>query len=139
MALNKIFQSTEAEHRARVVPDGTKSGDPVLINDRPAVALTDRGNGTRTDTTGLPAGVTSITYQSGGASLQSDQASVAFDGTWEFDVTGAATSTAQDVAVYITGAGGLTLTEGSNTLFGYTDYPESYLKVAGRAPVRIGA
>lgn len=139
MAINKIFQSTEADHRARVVPEDTKSGDPLLLGTRPAVALTDRGDATRTDTTGLPAGVTSISYKSGGAGLEDDQASVAFDGTWEFDVTGAATSTAQDVAVYITSAGALTLTEGSNTAFGFTDYPQDYVKVAGRAPVRIGA
>lgn len=139
MALNKIFQSTQSEHRARVVPEGTKSGDPLLIGDRPAVALTDRGDGTREATGALPVNIVSLEYKSGGASLQPDQASVAFDGTWEFEVTGAAVSTAQDVAVYITGAGALTLTQGSNTLYGHTDYPESYLKVAGRAPVRIGA
>lgn len=139
MAKNKIFQSTQAKHRARVVPDGTKAGAPLLIGGRPAVALSDRGNATRTETAGLPAGLTSITYKSGGVGLKEDQASVAFDGTWEFAVTGATTSTGQDVKVYITSAGALTLTEGSNTLFGYTDYPEDFVKVAGRAAVRVGA
>ena len=33
----------------------------------------------------------------------------------------------------------LSLTEGTNTLYGVTDYPTDYRKEAGRAPVRIGA
>ena len=139
MAINKIFASTEADHRARKVDAGTKSGDALLVNGRPAVALTDRGDGTAVRTTNLPAGVSSITYATGGASLAADEASLAFDGTFEFEVTGATTATDNDVKVYITSAKVLTLTVGSNTLYGYTDYPVSYKKVAGRAPVRIGA
>lgn len=139
MAINQIFAPDRNNSRARVVPAGTKSGDPLLINDRPAVAETDRGDATRTETTFLPPGVTSLTYQSGGQTLDPDQATVNFDGTFEFEVTGITDTTGNDVAVYITSAGDLTLTEGSNTLFGHTDYPESYKKIAGRGPVRIGA
>lgn len=141
MALNKVFQETQANNRPRVVPSGTKAGDPLIVGDRPAVALTDRGEGTRTLTSadGLPANVVSLTYKSGGASLASDQATVAFDGTFEFAVTGATATQENDVPVYITSAGELTLTEGSNTAYGFTDYPESFNKTAGRAAVRIGA
>lgn len=138
MALNKIFQSTEADHRERVVPSGTQPGTPLLLGSRPAVALTARGDSTRTQTTNLPVGITSITYDNSGASNESDKASVAFDGTWEFAVTGAATNTAQDVEVFITSGGVLTLTGTGNTHFGWTDYPRDYRKEAGRAPVRIG-
>lgn len=136
MALNKIFESDQTKHRARVVASGTKSGDPRLVGGRPVVALTDRGDATRTETV---AGV-SVTRASGGASLNADQASVAFDGTFEFAVTGATTTTANDVEVFIISATNvLTLTEGTNVHFGWTDYPEGFRKEAGRAPVRIGA
>lgn len=138
MALNKIFQSTEKDHRERIVPSGTLPGTPLLINGRPVVALTARGDATRTDTTSLPGGLTSITYKVGGASNLADRASVAYDGTWEFAVTGATTSTLSDVEVFITSGGVLTLTSTSNTHYGWTDYPRDYRKEAGRAPVRIG-
>lgn len=135
MALNKIFESTQSKHRARIVPSGTKSGAPLLLSERPAVALTDRGDATKSETV---AGVT-VTWKSAGASLKADQASVAFDGTFEFAVTGATTTTANDVKVYITAANALTLTSTGNTLYGVTDYPEGFRKEAGRAAVKIGA
>lgn len=135
MALNKVFQTDQKDHRVRVVPSGTKSGDALIIGDRPAVALTDRGDETRTETRG---GVT-VTFPSGGVGLADDEASVTFSGSFEFPVTGALTSTGNDVAVYITSAGALTLTVGTNTLFGHTDYPKDYVKRAGIAVVRIGA
>lgn len=138
MALNRIFKETELKNRARVVPEGTQSGDPLLIATRPAVAITDRGDGTR-DFTVEGSALEWLNLPSGGVGLAPDEASVAFDGTWEFEVTGATTATAQDSAVYITGAGALTTTVGSNTLFGYVDYPVGYFKAAGRLPVRIGA
>ena len=135
MATNKVFNGIESRNRERVVPAGTQPGTPLLINSRPAVALTARGDATKASD--LPGGY-SITFNNGGVGNLADSASVAFDGTWEFAVTGATTSTGQDVAVYITSAGALTLTEGSNTLYGYTDYPRDFAKAAGRAAVRIG-
>lgn len=137
MAVNQIFTPHRPDNRARVVPAGTKSGDALLIDGRPCVAQTDRGDATRA-LDPLPSAIATLTYYSGGASLEPDQASVSFNGTFLFEVTGATATTANDLPVYITGAGALTLTEGSNTLFGHTDYPESFNKVAGKAPVRIG-
>jgi hypothetical protein len=138
MALNKIFQSTQALHRERPVPADTQPGTPLLSGARPAVTLTAAGGSTKTQTDGLPSGITSITYENGGASNLEDHATLAFDGTFEFAVTGATTSTLSDVAVYITSGGSLTLTASGNTLYGYTDYPRDYRKEAGRAPVKIG-
>lgn len=135
MALNRIFKETERKNRARVVPSGTVSGQPLLLGIRPAVAITDRGDATRTFSLG---GLSVSGTPSGGVGLEPNEASVAFDGTWEFPVTGATTATAQDSAVYITGAGALTTTASGNTLFGYVDYPVGYFKAAGRLPVRIG-
>lgn len=137
MALNQIFAPTMGKNRPRVVASGVVSGQPLLSGAQPAVALTDRGDATKT-TAVAGSGITSVTYKSGGASLAADEASLAFDGTFEFPVTGALTSTDSGVAVYITTGGTLTLTVGTNTLYGYTDYPKGYRKEAGRAPVRIG-
>jgi hypothetical protein len=139
MALNKIYASTEAKHRLRTVGTNVQPGTPLLVNARPAVTITASGDATKTQTTNLPSGLTSITYENGGFGNPDNQAVVAYDGTWEFAVTGATTSTASDVAVYITSGGALTTTASGNTLFGYTDYPPDYRKTAGRAPVRIGA
>lgn len=141
MALNRIFKENELDNRARVVPSGTVSGDPLFINDRPAVALTDRGDATRT-VTDAGTGV-SVTLPSGGVGLADDEASLAFNGTFEFDVvstgsTPAPTSTPQDTVVYITGGGDLTLTEATNDRYGTVDYPKDYHRAAGRLPVRVG-
>lgn len=136
MAVNKIYAETQRKNRSRTVPAGTKAGVPLLVNSRPAVTIT--AEPTATETTTLSDG-TSVTYPVGGVGNAAGTAVVAFDGTWEFAVVGALTSTASDVAVYITSAGALTLTATDNTLYGYTDYPVDYVKKAGRAPVRIGA
>lgn len=136
MAKNMVYRYTSEKTRERVVPSGTVAGAPLLINTRPAVAITSRGNATKSETFGA----FSITRPSGGVGNLDDSATVAFDGTWEFTgITGVTTSTGQDVAIYITSGGALTTTATSNTLFGYTDYPRGYAKATGRAPVRIGA
>ena len=150
MATNKIFASTEALHRARPLADITAPSTPpttiqpgvaVLLKGRPAISLTASGNGTVTKANPVP-GVTSVTYANGGASLEAGEASFAFDGTWKLAVTGAGTSTANDVEVFITLAtGALTLTDAGATEvhYGWTDYPIGYRKASGVAAVRIGA
>lgn len=140
MALNKIFASTQSLHRERPVTAGTQPGIPVLSGARPAVTLTAAGGSTKTQTTGLPLGMSSVTFTNGGVGNLADNATLAFDGTFEFAVTGAsATTTASDVEVFITSGGVLTLTSSGNTHYGWTDYPRDYRKEASRAPVRIGA
>lgn len=137
MALNKVFAETQSKNRERAVPEGTQPGTPLIINTRPAVALTARGDATKTST--LPDGV-SVSFANGGVGNLPDSASVAFDGTWLFEgVTGVTATTGQDVAIYLTSAGALTATATGNTLFGYTDYPRDFAKATGRAAVRIGA
>lgn len=143
MALNLVYRGDPRNNRERVVPSGTVSGDPLLIGTRPAVALTSRGDATTSFTT--PQGYTLSGVESGGVGNATDSATVAFDGTYEFDgvvstgVTPAPTSTAQDTAVYITSGLALTLESSGNTLYGYVDYPPDYFKVAGTLPIRIGA
>ena len=133
MATNKVFQENTRLNRAHVVPVGTKAGDPVIVGGRPAVALTDRGDATKT--TPISGGA-SLTLPSGGFSLKPNEASLAFDGTWHLPVTGATTTTGNDVPVYFS-AGDLQLTASGDPV-GYTDYPQGFYKQAGFAAVRIG-
>ena len=90
MATNKVFQENTKNNRARVVPVGTKAGDVINVSGRLAVAITDRGDATKT--TPISGGA-SLTLPSGGFSLKPNEASVAFDGTWHLPVTGATTTT----------------------------------------------
>ena len=133
MATNKVFQESTRLNRAHVVPVGTKAGDFFTLGGRPAVALTDRGDATKTTPI---AGGASLTLPSGGFSLKPNEASLAFDGTWHLPVTGATTTTDNDVPVYFN-AGNLQLTASGDPV-GYTDYPQGFYKQAGFAAVRIG-
>ncbi len=133
MATNKVFQENTRNNRARVVPVGTKAGDFLFADGRLAVALTDRGDATKT--TPISGGA-SLTLPSGGFSLKPNEATLAFDGTWHLPVTGATTTTTSGVPVYHN-AGTLQLTPLGNTV-GYTDYPQGFYKQAGFAAVRIG-
>ena len=133
MATNKVFQENTKNNRARVVPVGTKAGDFIFTEGRLAVALTDRGDATKT--TPISGGA-SLTLPSGGFSLEPNEATLAFDGTWHLPVTGATTTTNSGVPVYHN-AGTLQLTPLGNTV-GFTDYPQGFYKRAGFAAVRIG-
>ncbi len=133
MATNKVFPENTKNNRVRVVPVGTKSGDFLIVGGRPAVALTDRGDATKT--TPISGGA-SLTLPSGGFSLKPNEAVLAFDGTWHLPVTGATTTTGNEVSVYSVG-GVLQLTAGG-TPVGFTDYPPGFHKQAGFAAVRIG-
>ena len=134
MATNKVFQENTKNNRARVVPVGTKAGDIINVSGRVAVALTDRGDATKT--TPISGGA-SLTLPSGGFSLKPNEATLAFDGTWHLPVTGATTTTGNGVPVYLNAAGNLQLTASGDPV-GYTDYPQGFYKQAGFAAVRIG-
>ncbi len=133
MATNKVFQENTNNNRARVVPVGTKAGDLLIVNGRLAVALTDRGDATKT--TPISGGA-SLTLPSGGFSLKPNEASLAFDGTWHLPVTGATTTTGNDVPVNFNASGKLQITDVGRPV-GYTDYPQGFYKQAGFAAVRI--
>lgn len=143
MTKNLIYKYTESKTRVRTLAATVESGTPLLdpADARPAVALTNSGDATKTVTnTEIPigGGVTSITYPNGGVGLFGKETTLAYDGTWEFAVPGATTAAAQGAQVYITSGGALTLTVGSNTVYGRVDYPTDYNKRAAILPVRIG-
>lgn len=136
MSTNRVY-AAKLPAIARPVPVGTRSGDFLVVNGRPVVALTDREGSTKTETLGD----LEIKFPSGGASLKAGEASLNVDGTYDLPVTGAAAGTANDVPVYIED-GELTLTKpaADEVIFGYTNYPpDNYARKAGIAPVRIGA
>jgi hypothetical protein len=135
MSLNDVYGYTPRDTAERAVPSGTLPGTPLIINSRPAVAITARADATKTFT--LADGSTR-TVPIGNPWQTAGTATVAFGGTFEFKgITGVTTSTGQDVAIYITSGGALTTTSTANTLFGYTNYPTSYTKATGQAAVRI--
>lgn len=133
MALNRIFKENVRDNRAVVVPEGTQSGDPLIVEARPAVAVTDRGDAVRSFTLGE----VTVTRPSGGASLEPDQASVAFNGTFRFPVTGADGDEARGTVVYHDGDE-LTLTAAGNTRYGTVDKPDGWFDIDGELPVRVG-
>lgn len=144
MPLNQIYNPTIVY--PVTVASEVAQGTPLDVNGTPAVAYTASGGHTVTVTSGLPGNLTSITRKDGGVGLGDLEVSAAFDGTFEFAVTGVTTSTESGVPVYYitsgTGAGTLNLSDSAGTTrikFGVTNYPKDYTKEAGRAPVRIGA
>ena len=141
MATNLVYKYTESKTRVRTLAASVPGGTPLLdpSDSRPAVTITATGDYTVTVTDNLPYGWASVTgVAKGGAGLVGKEATLAYDGTWEFPVTGVTTSTVQGAQVYITSAGELTLTASTNTAYGRIDYPTDYEKAAAIAPVRIG-
>jgi predicted RecA/RadA family phage recombinase len=107
MARNAVLASTPEMHRSLPVPEGTKSGDPVIVGKQIGVAITDRAVAFDPENPDpQPANGNQPGY-----------ATVARDGQWRLTVTGAVT--AVGTPVYIAAAGTLSVTAGSDTLFGY--------------------
>ena len=115
-------------------------GTALINNGRAGVAYTASGGFTESQTVG---GMTVSGIAAGGVGLDALQVSVATDGSYEFPVTGATTSTVNGTKVFAVVASGkitsLTLTEGSNALFGFVNNPQDYVaSAAGIACVKIG-
>jgi len=149
-----IFKYTEDQTRVRTLATADIKPYTALLDPadaRPAYTVTATGNLTETvaltddpQQVVLGGRVTSITYEDGSPGRPDNEATLAYDGTVEFDVvstgtTPAPTSTANGVAVYIKSDNGLTLASSGNTLYGHVDYPTDFFKRAGRLPVRVGS
>ena len=124
MALNVILSDIRSERRARPVGNNVAPGTPLINGGQPAVTLT----GSR-DYAGNAISVTGngetivIAGGRGGESLPDDDyATITFSGTYTFPVAGASTATEPRSLVYIETDGDLTLTEGTNTLFGRVEF-----------------
>lgn len=109
MAKNQVFKYVDT--LSVPVPEGTESGDPVILNadiGLVGVAETDRGPAEGS-------AVTADTKYAGGN--VNGYASVGLKGAYRLSVTGALEPLQP---VYITGAGSLTATAGTNVRFGYS-------------------
>lgn len=141
MAKNLVYRNIDPKNRVRDLGKTLASGKPVLDKAGiPAVTVTASADYTVSETVG-PYTISGINR--GGASLKAQEVTLAYDGTWEFpeaDITGLTAAAAEnDAKVYITSAGALTSTAGSNTLYGRVDYPHDYDRTRGLIPVQIGA
>jgi predicted RecA/RadA family phage recombinase len=143
MATNLVYRNTDSQNRVETLAATYAPGAPVVsLGGLPAVTVTGSGDYTRSET--IPGVGTLSGIPAGGVGLAGKEVTLAFDGTWEFDKdafggTLPTTNIAQGNKVYITSGGALTNTAGSNTLFGYYDYPKDYDKTRGFLPIRIGA
>lgn len=121
------------------VVDGTVSGAAVVSSSasgrQPGVALTSEGGATRSETFG-PYTLSGI--PSGGIGLLDNFATVAVDGAFRFNVTGASASTAVNTPVYAVLSGeavaSLTLTASTNPPFGKID---RYIGESGTTDVSV--
>lgn len=143
MATNLVYRNDNKQNRVETLAATYAPGKPVVsLGGLPAVTVTGSGDYTKSEV--IPGVGTLSGIAAGGVGLEGKEVSLAFDGTWEFDKaefggTLPSANIAQGDKVYITSAGVLTTTEGSNTLFGYFDYPKEYDKTRGFLPIRIGA
>ena len=125
MALNVIFSDVESERRATTVGNNVAPGTPLIVGGRPVVTITGSGdytNGLTTTCNTVIDQMLEVGEGQGGIGLADDQATVSTTGTYAFDVTGADVDTAPGTVVYLTSAGALTLTEGTNTKFGIVEF-----------------
>lgn len=134
LALNRIFKEVESENFFDVVPEGTSAGDFLMLNGKPVVALTNRGDN------GQDIVVNGVTYpiSRGGVGLADDEASLAQNGTFEFPVTGALATTEQGTPVYFVDGDPDTLALTGSVLYGRVNYPKDYTFATGILPVRVG-
>lgn len=143
MATNLVYRNDNKQNRVETLADTYAPGTPVLsLGGLPAVTVTGSGDYTKSEV--IPGVGTLSGIAAGGVGLSGKEVTLAFDGTWEFDKdafggTLPSTGIGQGAKVYITSGGALTNTEGSNTLFGYYDYPKDYDDSRGFLPIRIGA
>lgn len=108
MALNEVFK--DADGLSLPVPEGTRSGTPLRIGILNAVAITDEGSVKNDQHVSY-----GFAQATGGIGNKPGHTSVKLSGAWRVPVTGATTVGGP---VYITSAGKLTTTAGSNALWG---------------------
>lgn len=137
MALNLVYRNIDSKNRVEDLGKTLAPGVPALSTaGLPVVTVTGSGDYTVTET-GF-GGVTISGIPAGGEGLEGQQVTLAFDGTWEFEVTGATASTAQGTEVFIDPATNALALTGTDS-YGYVDYPVDYDRTRGLTPVRIGA
>lgn len=137
MATNLVYRNTDSQNRVEDLGKTLAPGTPALsLAGLPVVAVTGSADYTRSEV--LADGTTLSGIPAGGVGLVDQEVTLAFDGTWEFEVDGATASTAQGTEVFIDDATNELSLTGTVT-FGYVDWSPDYDRTRGLTPVRIGA
>ena len=136
MALNLVYRNTDSQNRVEDLGKTLAPGTPALSKaGLPVVTVTGSADFVISEqvfgytVSGIPAG---------GVGLRDQEVTLAFDGTWEFEVDGATAATAQGTEVFIDDATNELSLTGATT-YGYVDYSTDYDRTRGLTPVRIGA
>lgn len=139
MATNLVYRNTDSQNRVEDLGKTLAPGTPALSKaGLPVVAIT--GSADYTTSEIIPGFGTISGIPAGGVGLVDQEVTLAFDGTFEFEVDGATTSTAQGTEVFIDDAtNALTLTSAGAESYGYVDWSTDYDRSRGLTPVRIGA
>lgn len=143
VSTGEAFSSTDAKREVwdlTTFENAEVAVGTALINSgRAGIAYVNSGGFTTSETLG---GATTSGIPAGGVGLDALQVSVATDGSYEFAVTGASASTPNGTPVYAVVASGkitsLTLTEGTNVLWGHVNNPQDYVASASAICVKIG-
>lgn len=117
--LNVLYSDIESERRPFKVGSDVAPGTPLIAGTRPAITITGSGdyNGNAvTLTSGT--GTLVVAGGRGGVSLDDEEATITFTGSYFFPVVGATAALKGGETVYITSTGALTLTEATNTKYG---------------------
>lgn len=137
MAMNLVYRNTDSQNRVEDLGKTLAPGTPALSTaGLPVVAVTGSADYTLTET--LADGSVISGVPAGGVGLREQEVTLAFDGTWEFEVDGATASTAQGTEVFIDDATNELSLTGTDT-YGYVDWSTDYDRTRGLTPVRIGA
>lgn len=137
MALNLVYRNTDSQNRVEDLGKTLAPGLPAVSKAGLSV-VTVTGSGDYTVSETGFGGVTISDIPAGGVGLRGQEVTLAFDGTWEFAVTGATAATAQGTEVFITDATNVLSLTGTVS-YGYVDWSTDYDRTRGLTPVRIGA
>lgn len=137
MATNLVYRNIDSKNRVEDLGKTLAPGIPAVSTaDLSVVTVTASADYTITET--AVGGITISGIPAGGVGLREQEVTLAFDGTWEFPVTGATAATAQGTEVFIDAATNVLSLTGT-VVYGYVDYPVDYNRTRGLTPVRIGA
>lgn len=139
VSTGEAFSSTDALREVWPLAAEVAVGTALINGTRAGVAYTNSGGHTLTQVVGA---ITLSGFMDGGVGLHALEVTVATDGTYEFPITGATNATVNGTAVYaVVAAGlvtGLTLTVGTNTLWGVVNNPSDYNAAGAVSCVKIG-
>lgn len=136
MATNMIYSDTRSLRRPIEVGSKVAPGTPgVTVAGVPYVTVSGSGDNAVTKT--LVDGTVVTTSERGGVSLRDTYATVAFDGSWAFDVDGADVDVVEESPVYIESDGTLTLDDTTGEPYGVVDFFRGE-KSATDTVVRVG-